>query len=180
MNVTVVGAGIIGHAVAWELASRGASVRILDPRGSGQGASRASAGVLAPAIEGHSNAFLKLASCSLGCYDPFLARLQGDTDQPVEYQRSGTLQVALDEQQAEELRATARRLADTGVAHAFMDATSARQFEPGLSERASAALLIPQHGYVRVSALMAALADACSRRGVEISMAAVQIGRAHV
>jgi glycine oxidase len=174
VNVTIAGAGIIGHAVAWELASRGAQVRILDPRGSGHGASRASAGVLAPNIEGHSDALLRLGSCSLGCYDAFIARLREDSDQPVEYQRTGTLQVALDDSQAGELEAAARRLGDAGVPHTFMDAASVRQSEPELSNRASAGLLIPQHGYVRVRALIDALADACARRGVTTSASAVQ------
>jgi glycine oxidase len=174
VNVLVVGAGIIGHAVAWELASRGARVNIVDPRGTGQGASRASAGVLAPAIEGHSETFLRLASGSLGCYDAFIARLRSESDHPVEYRRSGTLQVALDDAQAAELDAIARRLEGSGVAHTLMDAAHVHGVEPSLSERAAAGLLIPEHGYVRVPALLAALADAASRRGVSVSASAAR------
>ena len=176
MNVTVVGAGIIGHAVAWELASRGAQVRILDPRGTGKGASRASAGVLAPAIEGHSTtALLRLGSCSLGCYDAFIGRLRSESTHPIEYRRNGTLQVALDGSEASELEEAARRLATSGVAHTFMDAAGVRGIEPALSERASAGLLIADHGYVRVSALMDALVDAASRRGVPVSASTVRL-----
>ena len=61
MRVTIVGGGIIGYAVAYEVAARGADVRLIDPRGAGQGATRASAGILAPHIEEHSPAFLRLA-----------------------------------------------------------------------------------------------------------------------
>ena len=50
-DIIVVGAGIIGCAVAYELARRGASVRIVDDRPVGMGATQASAGILAPYIE---------------------------------------------------------------------------------------------------------------------------------
>ena len=50
-DIIVVGAGIVGCAVAYELARRGASVEIVDERPVGMGATQASAGVLAPYIE---------------------------------------------------------------------------------------------------------------------------------
>lgn len=174
MNVVIVGAGIIGHAVAWEFAARGASVRLLDARGSGQGASQASAGVLAPTIEGHSQALLKLTSCGLTMWDPFMARLRQDTAHAVEYERTGTLEVALDGAQTAELAVVARHLTDAGVAHSWIEASGVRDLEPLLSDRAAAGLLIPEHGYVRVQELIDALADACVRRDVEVTVTRVQ------
>ena len=50
-EVVVVGSGIIGLGVAYELARRGARVTVLDARAAGLGATQASAGVLAPYIE---------------------------------------------------------------------------------------------------------------------------------
>jgi glycine oxidase len=44
-DVIVVGAGIIGCAVAYELARRGASVQVVDQRSTGMGATQASAGI---------------------------------------------------------------------------------------------------------------------------------------
>ena len=46
MRVLVIGAGVIGVAVADALAARGAKVTVLDMRGPGRGASFASAGIL--------------------------------------------------------------------------------------------------------------------------------------
>ena len=174
MDVIIVGAGIIGQAVAWELAARGANVRILDARGTGQGASRASAGVLAPTIEGHSDdALLKITSCSLGMWDGFVARLRQDATQPVEYERTGTLEVALNDTQTAELAAAARHLRDAGVRHSWIEGAAVRDLEPLLSDRASAGLLIAEHGYVRVQQLMDALAGAAARHGVTVSVARV-------
>src|ERR1700741_3661309 len=71
VNITVVGAGIVGSAIAHELASRGARVQLIDSRGVGRGATRASAGILAPQIEGHIPELRKLAVRSLALYDDF-------------------------------------------------------------------------------------------------------------
>ena len=95
MKVTVVGAGIIGCAVAYELARRGARVHVVDPRTPGQGATRASAGILAPYIEGHVPSLLKLGVRSLALYDEFVQRVSADGGTDVEFARCGTLQVAV-------------------------------------------------------------------------------------
>lgn len=50
-DIVIVGAGIVGCAVAYELARRGASVEVVDMREAGQGATQASAGMLAPYVE---------------------------------------------------------------------------------------------------------------------------------
>jgi len=164
--VIVAGAGIIGCAVAYELASRGARVRVIDPRGPGQGATRASAGVLAPYIEGHSDALLKLGACSLGYYDSFVARVAADAGRPVEYRRAGTLEVACSDAEASELARAAERLSRAGVAHSLLDGDAARRLEPALSRAVSAGLLVPQHGYVAATAFTSALVAAAERRGV--------------
>jgi len=174
VNVTIVGAGIVGCATAYELASRGARVRIVDPRGPGWGATRASAGVLAPHIEGHSEELLKLASCSLGHYDSFIARVAADAQQPVEYRRTGTLQVAQDEQEAQELARAARRLEIAQVPHTLLEGDAVRHLEPALAAGIAAALLVPHHGYVGVAALMSAVVEALSRHSATFSVAGVQ------
>jgi glycine oxidase len=166
VNVVVVGAGVVGYAIAYELAARGARVQIIDPRGSGLGATRASAGILAPYIEGHSNPLLALGVSSLALYDRFIARLTSDAATKVEYRRSGTLQAALTEHQAAELATDARRLAASRASYSLLSTVEARQLEPSLSEGLTSALLIPDHGYVGVPSLMAAVVDAGAHLGV--------------
>ena len=173
MNVIVVGAGIIGYAIAYELAARGAQVRLVDARGSGQGATRASAGVLAPYIEGHSGPLLQLGVCGLDHYDSFIARVVADAERPVEYRRSGTLQIARSDEEARQLEQTARVLTTSGVSHSSLDGDAARRLEPSLAEGLRAGLLVPQHGYVGVSTLMSALVAAARRHGATLSTAHV-------
>ena len=168
MTITVVGAGVIGCAIAYEVASRGARVRLIDPRGVADGATRASAGILAPYIEGHGSSLLDLGISSLALYDGFVARVRRDAHSKLEYQRTGTLQVALDAAQDEQLDAAAHLLESTEVDHALLDGDEARALEPSLSRAISAALLIRPQGFVAAQALTQALARAAVTRGAEL------------
>jgi glycine oxidase len=171
VNVVVVGAGVVGCAVGYELAARGASVRILEMRDVGQGATRASAGVLCPYIEGHAPALLTLGVHSLGLYDEFIARVARDSRQSLEYRRTGTLEVALTGEDAARLKGEASRHASTGVEHQYLEPRDARALEPALSEETTGALLVPMHGYVGVQGLTRALAGAAVGRGATIERA---------
>ena len=171
VKVTIVGAGIVGSAIAYELAARGAQVRLVDA--GGQGATRASAGVLAPYIEGHSADLLRLGLCSLDHYDSFIARVAADARRPVEYRRLGTLQVARTDGEARQLEQASRILASSGVPHTSLDGEAARRLEPSLAEGVLAGLLVAQHGYVGVATLMSALTEAARRHGTTLSTARV-------
>ena len=173
MKITVVGAGIVGCAIAHELASRGASVTLIDSRGAGQGATRASAGILAPQIEGHIPELRQLAARSLSMYDDFVRRVEYDSGRRVEYERTGTLQVACGDTEAHQLADDARALQREGVEHALLDRAEAMQLEPALSDDVTAALLVPVHGYVGAAQLTLALADAAQARGVRLLIATV-------
>jgi glycine oxidase len=176
VKVTVVGGGVIGLAVAYELAARSAQVTLIDPHGAdGRGATRASAGMLAPYIEGHVPALLQLGVCGLAQYDDFVARVEADSGQRVEYRRAGTLQVAFTDDEAEELARHAARLAELGASTSLLDAQESRRLEPMLSVDIARGLLIPQHGYVAVPSLVAALARALEHRGAKISAARAQL-----
>ncbi len=173
MNVIVVGAGIVGCAVGYELAARGARVRLLDMRDVGQGATRASAGVLCPHIEGHAAPLLRLGTRSLAMYDEFVVHVSHDAGQPIEYRRTGTLEVALTDDEAARLKAIATRHVNGGVEHRFLDAREALELEPALSEQVTGALFVPVHGYVGVAGLTSALAAAAEARGASVQRAAV-------
>ena len=179
MKVTVVGAGIVGCTVAYELARRGARVHVADPRTPGQGATRASAGILAPYIEGHVSSLLKLGVRSLALYDDFIQRLTTDAGFDVEYVRCGTLQVAAADAETIRLAALARELAQARVVHRLFDKNEVREIEPDLSPNVHSALLIPSHGYVVADSLMRALIAATTRLGVVYETATVtQVGSA--
>ena len=165
MNITVAGAGVVGCAIAHELSARGARVSVLDARGPGGGASRASAGILAPFIEGHERTLLNLCVRSLDLWDEFAQRVAEAAEQPLEYERRGTLQVALNTGESARLQGLARLLDQTSVAHEVLTGEEAARLEPAISTDTHSALHIPGHGYVAADELTGLLAVAASRLG---------------
>jgi glycine oxidase len=173
VNITIAGAGVIGCAIAHELASRGARVRVVDSRRPGSGATRASAGILAPYIEGHDRTLLALGVRSLEIYDSFLERLSRDAGQQVEYERTGTLEVAASLDEAMALRRRARTLAGARIGHALLDAVDVRRLEPAVTSAAVAGLLVHAHGYVAAEELTRALVSAAMRAGAAFDVGTV-------
>ena len=168
-DIVVVGAGIVGCAVAYELARRGASVQVLDERHAGMGATQASAGVLAPYIEATEDSpLLALAVRSLDLFDDFVARASSDSGMAVPYRRTGTLDIVLHEAGMGRLRATAALLAARNVAAEIVDGDAARGEEPLVGTDVIGGLLIPTHGFVAAGDLTRALAAAARRHGAQV------------
>jgi glycine oxidase len=169
-SVTVVGAGIIGCAIARELAVRGVACTVIDDRPVGGGATRASAGMLAPYVEAHERGpLLDLAVRSLDLYDGWMADVRRESGIDVEYRRIGTLEVALDPEHAADLR----RHASSGIPTEWLDPAAAKAAHPALGSLAGA-LFTSAHGYVAAPQLAAALARSAERHGATFRRAAVR------
>src|SRR3954471_9822663 len=168
-DIIIVGAGIVGAAIAYELARRGASVEIVDERPIGMGATQASAGVLAPYIEAPADGpLLDLTVRSLGLYDAFVERVTADSGVPVSYRRTGTLDIATDDAELRALRQTADALARRGVPALMLDGHAVRSEEPQLGARAIGGLLIESHGFVGAEELTRALITAARSHGAQL------------
>jgi glycine oxidase len=167
-DIVVVGAGIVGCAVAYELARRGASVRVIESRIVGGGATQASAGVLAPFIEAQEgSALLDLTVRGLQVFDDFVAHVSADAG-AVEYRRTGTLEVALEDSELVELRARSDALNRRGVSCHVLDRSAVHADEPYLSHEVAGALLVEGHGFVAASELTRQLARAAEQRGARM------------
>jgi glycine oxidase len=168
VHVIVIGAGVIGVSIAEALASRDVGVTVFDMRSPGRGASQASAGLLTPFIEGRTDpALLDLCKRSLGLWDGFIARLRDRTTMPVEFARTGTLEVALTEDEASGLVHMRQWVSDQGVENEWFDADEVVRFEPTLNESALAGLFIPCQGFVAASPLVKALTHAARLQGAQ-------------
>jgi glycine oxidase len=168
-DIIVVGAGIIGCAIAHELARRGASVEIVDERPVGMGATQASAGVLAPYIEAHEGSpLLDLTVRSLALFDAFMERVKAESGVKVSYRRTGTIDVAVNDAEMHALRATADVLRRRDVTALLLDEQAVRGEEPQLGDAAIGGLLIDSHGFVGAVDLTRALTAAARRHGAQL------------
>ncbi len=168
-EVLVVGAGVIGCAVARHLARRGARVRVLERGEPGAEASRAAAGLLAPLVEADGpGPFLDLLLRGREMYPAFAAALREETGIDVGYSDAGTLSLALTDADA---RAMERRHAwqsAAGLTVERLTAEEARGLEPGITPGLRWALRFPGDHQVDNRELARALCVAAKRAGAEV------------
>lgn len=164
-DVTVVGGGVIGLAIAWRCVRRGLRVRVYDPA-PGTGASYAAAGMLAPVSEAHFGEakLTRLLVESAARWPDFRAELEAAAGADVGYRDEGTLIAALtadDLAEAERLRAYQASL---GLPISALRPAELREREPLLSPRLRGGAYAPDDRQVDprrvVDALRTALAAA--------------------
>ncbi len=166
-DVIVVGAGLIGLAIAFELAERGIGVRLYDRGEAGHAASWAGAGMLAPYTERITNeALLALCAASLQEYPAFVQRVRDASGVDSQLRLSGVLYAAFESGGLEALQQHARVLLARGIDCAMLDRGSALAAEPWLGGALLGGLLKKAEGYVDNRRLGRALAAACEGRGV--------------
>ncbi|MBA3773913.1 MAG: glycine oxidase ThiO [Ramlibacter sp.] len=168
-DVVVIGAGLIGLAVADELARRGRKVSVLDERPPHEAASWAGAGMLAPHPERKGSAgFESLCLRSFQQYPRFVADLIERTGIDPQLRTDGVLLVATSGEEAERLSARAHELKASGVEARWLDEMQARAFEPALGAQHRGAAFVAAGGQVDNRDLLGALETACLRAGVQI------------
>ncbi len=91
-DTVVVGAGLVGLAIALELSDRGANVTVIDRGQSLAGASTAAAGMLAANDPGNPPELKELSQLSAERYPAFLSRLEALSGIAVPFQTNTTLQ----------------------------------------------------------------------------------------
>lgn len=169
-DVVVVGAGLIGLAIAFELAERGASVRVFDRAEPGRAASWAGAGMLAPYAEAaHNDKLLELCIESLREYPAFVQRAIAAGGCDPQLQLGGVAHAAFDELELERLRRTANDLSARGVECAVLDRNAMLAAEPWLGPRVTGGMLVSGEGCVDNRRLGRSLVGACETRGVTIA-----------
>ncbi|MEX2448368.1 MAG: FAD-dependent oxidoreductase, partial [Solirubrobacterales bacterium] len=164
------GGGVVGLCCAWRLAQRGASVAVLDRARPPAGATRVAAGMLAPVGElafGEPE-LLKLTVAAAELYPQFVAELEAASGRSTGYARSGALHVALDRDEAAELRRVHELQRSLGLAAEWLPPRRCRELEPGLTPALNGGVHAPGEAAVDPRKLAAALVAACRDTGVEL------------
>lgn len=163
----IIGGGIVGLAVGWQLARQGQKVEIFERDHAGRASSWVAAGMLAPHAEAGFEEIdlLHLGQESLRLYPRFLEELEEDTGITVQLDRSGTLMIGLDRDDVERLRRLYDFRKQLQLPVQWMSGTEARELEPLLSPKTTAAIWIPDDAQVDNRALVEALRIAFQKRG---------------
>ncbi|MCP3978103.1 MAG: glycine oxidase ThiO [bacterium] len=166
-DCVVVGGGIIGLSVAYELLRRGRGVHLFERDRAACGSTAAAGGMLAPVCEAESEPepLVRLGTSSLELYPAWIADIERDAGGRCGYRADGTLWVASDRDAHEELGRLESILADKRLPIRRLDRASLREREPHLSPRALGGLLVESDHQVDPRALAAALARGIARRG---------------
>jgi glycine oxidase len=166
-QVVVVGAGVIGLAIAWRLAQRGMRPLVLDAGEPASGATGVAAGMLAPVTEADfgEEALVSLNLASAELYPAFVAELEAETGLETGYRQTGALNVAVDRDQAEELARLHELQRELGLDARWLSARDCRALEPGLSTRVAAGIEASRDHQVSPRRLSQALRTAVEKRG---------------
>jgi glycine oxidase len=170
MRVAVIGAGVIGLAIAWRLAQRGVSVTVFEKGEAGQGASHAAAGMLAACSEAEpgEEALVALGRRSQALWPAFAAELEEASGVAVDLRNEGTLLLALTADDQARLTHDLAFQKSLGLPLEWISAAEARRREPHLGPRLAGALFSPEDHQVDNRRLVAALRIAAERAGVTI------------
>ncbi len=172
-DVVVIGAGVIGLAIAFELAERGAVVRVVDRGEPAGAASWAAAGMLAPYTERvRDTALVRFCAASLREYPAFVARVAAASGIDARLRLDGVMHAAFDAAQLDELRRHAQTLAGEGVACDVLDRGALLAAEPSLGASVVGGLKIHGEGSVDNRRLGRALVAACAARGARVERGA--------
>ena len=157
--VLVLGGGLMGLAIAHQLARKGIAVTVLSRRRS-EAAGFVAAGMLAPHAEGLSGPLLQLGQLSLGRVPSWVAQIEADSGLPCGLRSTGIVVPFRSDKE--------RDLYPTAAFGEPLDREQLEQELPGLAPEWSAGLLFSQDGQIdNRRQLMRALESACVDRGVQ-------------
>jgi glycine oxidase len=169
-EAVVVGGGVVGLSLAYELARRGREVLVLDRDDVAGVATRAAAGMLAPTSEADlsERPLVDLELDSLRRYPEFVAGLERLTGESCGYRTDGTLWVALNRDQDGDLERLSVMQRAKGLPARRLSAAEALTREPHLSGRIVAGLLAEGDHQIDPRALAGALRSAIARLGGQV------------
>lgn len=168
----IIGGGVIGLSLAWDLAKCGYKVHVVDQGEVGREASWAGAGILPAAkrLESqHPYEQLRGLSCQL--HPQWAAELKEQTGIDTGYRRCGGLHLARTPGEAAALAGWAGLMREEGIEVERLSAADLGEIEPGLrTQSIAAAFHVPGEAQLRNPRHLQALLVACQKLGITVTM----------
>ncbi len=167
----VVGGGVVGTAIAAQLADAGQSVALIEASSLAAGASGAAPGRLNPPVKGPaSGPVFDLHVAETARYEGHISQLRSRTGLDPEYRVPGLLLPAFGEQTAAAQQDLCAALLAAGVDAQRCDAAAATGLEPHLNPQMRSAVWIPGAATVHAGRLTVAQARAAELAGALIRL----------
>jgi glycine oxidase len=168
-DVAIAGGGLIGGAIALELAQAGLRVGVFDRAEPGREASWASAGILSPAPENPGVIpMVPLGKASVSLYPDFVANVEEISGQRVGFRPKGTIEALFSADAVRDLSTIIALHHGLGLKAEPLRHEDARELEPALNPDLEAAALRPDEASVDNRLLTKAVLAAAQRSGAEI------------
>ncbi len=169
-DAVFVGGGVIGLASAWRAAQAGARVLVLERAEPPAGATNVAAGMLAPVgeLSFGERELLAMMLAAAELWPDFVAELEAASGVETGYRRNGALDVALDRDEAGELRRRHDLQLELGLEAEWLTPRRCRELEPGLTSAFAGGVLAPGDASVDPRRLALALAAALREAGGEL------------
>lgn len=168
-DVAIIGGGIIGSSIAFELASAKLRVLVLDRQQPGREASWAAAGMLSASPDSpEALPLVALAKESLRFYPAFVGEVEESSGRSVDYTREGALQIYHASHDEDERGRFIEQHRLHNLAAEPVSVEAARHMEPALGAATRAAVWLPDEATVDPRLLNEAVLAGAARRGAEI------------
>jgi glycine oxidase len=174
VDVVVIGGGAIGLASAWSLSRAGHTVTVCDPEPA-RGATRASAGMIAPVSETHfgEEALQRLNLAGADRWPGFAADLEEATGAASGYRRTGSIAVAFDADDKRALDRLHAHQTELGLPVELLSPAACRERAPLLSSRLRGGLWIEGDHQADNRRMAQTLLTGLDRSGVTVELHAV-------
>jgi glycine oxidase len=170
-DVIVIGGGLIGCAIAAQLANSGLKVRLFERGELMKEASWAAAGMLAPQSELTSiTPLFLLCQKSLAIYPEFVAKLYKQTKLDACYRTEGSLQLAFDQTSAQELEKKLSWQIPVGLKLKKLTANEIKEFIPNISSKVLTGYYLPDEHQVDNRKLIEGIVKQAQIAGVEFCL----------
>jgi glycerol-3-phosphate dehydrogenase len=164
-DVVIIGAGVLGGAVAARLSATSASTCLLEGESDvGEGASKGNAGVAVSYYGGPGSLETQLINSSNPGWERLCERLD------VPYRRIGAIMVALSDEEGERLEAIREEAEACGARAELLSARQVFEAEPLVSGECVAGLSLPDEGIIDPMRLAIAYAQLAVLNGVDVRL----------
>jgi len=174
-DLLIIGGGVIGLSLAYELAGCGLNVRVIERGQTGREASWAGAGILPPARRREGDHPLEqLAGLSFELLPRWSEALRESTGIDNGFRRCGGLYVAMASDGRADLDEAARAYRSRDIRAEALDGAELTSLEPALdTSEITGAVYLPEEAQIRNPWHLKALHSACSQAGVQIETGCV-------